>query len=442
MALYLLENRWWINFTAASRERTIGLLKYRAIGVSSAAKQLFRSREAAANCVGPSLGRIAAGVEFCLLLGQPKINVRGTSPICKRTLAAMLRAGAGWLLFALLALSLSGCRQVDAVSSERPRDQVLPAFMPTQLPPFTCSTSSAPSKPVDLEAKTWFDEATALLKARARVDIDGKRVTMLEQKAAARGYWPAVKVKLWAMHGEEKIVLIERAMSAGEPEAFYMMGELYMKGDGVEANEARANAFLQRAAMMGDVRAMVKLAVVLSTKQNNTIGWDMANIPVATSMLECAMKKGHGDAAIPLRHIVLLLKNPDGTFSEDLNDTAEARGLAVLQEGVKLGSREAASELASYFLMHHQFKAQASSNPRSHQSVDALRARYYRFLQHSLDEETPERLPNLDAAVPLPPTALPDWRNEEDNIVGLWETAAAASGETKVRTDRLKTPRP
>lgn len=389
MALRHFENICWINFTEALRERTIGL------------------------------------------------NAKGTSPLRRPPLTAMFHAHAGSFVFALLALFLSGCRQVDAARPERPRDQVLPAFMPTQLPPFNCPTSLSASKPVDLDAKAWFDEANALLAARKRVDIDWKQVTMFKQKAAARHYWPAVKENLLSIYGEEKIVLIERAMLAGEPEAFYMMGELYMKGDGVEANQAKAGAFLQRAAVMGDVRAMVELAVVLSTKQNNTVGWDMANIPVATSILECAMKKGHGDAAIPLRTIALLLKNPDGSFSEDLNDAAEARGLAVLQEGVKLGSREAANELASYFMMHHQFKAQASENPRSYRSVDALRVRYYRFLQHSLDEETPEQLPNLDAAVPLPPTALPDWRDEEDNIVGLWETAIASSGETKLVTGRL-----
>ena len=389
MALHHLENICWINFTAALRERTIGL------------------------------------------------NVKGTSPLRRRPLTAMFHAHAGSFVFALLALFLSGCRQVDAAGPERPRDQVLPAFMPKQLPPFNCPTTLSASKSVDLEAKAWFDEASALLAARKRVDIDGKQVTLLKQKAAARHYWPAVKETLLSVYGEEKVVLIERAMLAGEPEAFHMMGEFYMNGDGVDANQAKADAFIQRAAMMGDVRAMVKLAVILSTKQNNTIGWDMANIPVATSMLECAMKKGHGDAAIALRAIVLLLKNPDGSFSEDLNDAAEARGLAVLQEGVKLGSREAASELASYFLMHHQFKAQASADPRSYRSVDALRARYYRFLQHSLDEEMPERLPNLDAAVPLPPTALPDWRDEEDNIVGLWETAIASSAEAKLVTGRL-----
>ena len=88
---------------------------------------------------------------------------------------------------------------------------------------------------------------------------------------------------------------------------------------------------------------------------------------------------------------------------EDPDNAAQARGLVVLQEGVKLGSREAASELASYFRTMHGFAAYNSPDPRTYASEDALRARYYQFLQHSLNETTPERLPNLDAAVPLPP---------------------------------------
>ena len=182
--------------------------------------------------------------------------------------------------------------------------------------------------------------------------------------------------------------------------------------------------------MMGDARAMVKLAVVLSTTQANTIGSDMMNIPVATSMLECAMKKGYGDAAVPLRDIVARPGHQNGSTAENPDDDAEARGLAVLQEGLKLGSREAANQLAMYFLVQHQSEAQDSRQPDAYESSDALRARYYQALEHSLDETTPERLPNLDAAVPLPPAPLPDWRDKDDNIVGLWETAIAPSGRS------------
>ena len=341
----------------------------------------------------------------------------------------------GCVAFALLTLFLSGCRQVEAASSSstRPRDQELPAFIPAQLRSFDCSAPSSPHKPVAPQVKAWYDEAIALEKPADQVDIDWKRVARLKQQAAARQYWPAVKINIRELYGEQQLVLIEQGMSAGEPEAFFMMGEHYMKGESVRANPAKAYAFWQRAAMMGDVRAMVELAVVLSTKQNNTVGWDMVNIPVATSMLECAMKKGHGDAAVPLRDIVSRPRKHDGSFADNsdkvADDAAEAQGLAVLQEGVKLGSRAAASELALYFLVQHQFKAQDSPAPRSYRSVDALRARYYQYLEHSLDATTPERLPNLDAAVPLPPAPLPDWRDDDDNIVGLWEAATASSGE-------------
>jgi hypothetical protein len=345
--------------------------------------------------------------------------------------------------FALLTLFLSSCRQVDAASasSTRPRDMELPAFIPAQIRSFDCPLSSSLPKPSDPQAKAWYDEAIALRKFSARTDIDWKRIEWLMQQAATRHYWPAVRKNIGKLYGEQQLALIEQAVSAEEPEAFFMMGELYVKGNGVEVNQAKAYAFWQRAAMMGDVRAMVELAVVLSTKQNSTIGWNMVNIPVATAMLECAMKKGHGDAAVPLRDIVSRPRKHDGSFAENVdnaaNDVAEAQGLTVLQEGVKLGSRMAASELATYFLIQHQFKAQDSSNPRLYSSSDALRARYYQYLEHSLDKETPELLPSLDTAVPLPPARLPDWRDKDDNIAGLWEAATALSAETIAKAAKL-----
>lgn len=224
-------------------------------------------------------------------------------------------------------------------------------------------------------------------------------------------------------------------MLAEEPDAYFMMGELYMNGNGVKFNQEKAYALWQRAATMGDVRAMVKLAEVLSTKQSNTIGWDMANIPVATSMLECAMKKGFGDAALALSRIVTRKMMPDGTLGEDPSAAAEARGLAVLQEGVKLGSREAANQLAMYFMVQHQLK---NINRRTHddRSTDALRSRYYMYLEYSFDKERPTRLPNLDVALPLPPKNLPEWRDKNDGIVGLWEAATRSPGDATAATPK------
>lgn len=404
-----------IDFSTASQEPTIGHLTGLATGIASAVKQLSRSREVAANCIGLS-----------------STSLEKKSPLWSGTPTVPFRVRVVCFAFALLALFLSGCRQAEA----RPRDQTLPAFIPSQLRSFDCPTSSRAAKPVDIQAKAWFDESIALLIPHDGAHINSERVELLKQQAMARHYWPAIREKLESLDGEPKLVLIEAAMSEGEPEAFYMMGELYLKGDGVEANQAKADAFWQRAAMMGDVRAMVKLAVILSTKQNNTIGWDMVNIPVATSMLKCAMKMGYGDAAVPLRDVVSRPRKPDGSFAEDPDDAAEARGLAVLQEGVKLGSRVAAGELALYFLVRHQFDAQSTQRPHSFRSTAALRARYYQYLEHSLDEVTPERLPNLDAAVPLPPTPLPDWRDKEDNIVGLWEAATESLGKATAATGR------
>jgi TPR repeat protein len=427
MALNHYEDTWRTAFSVASCVRAVGRRAGRAAQIASAAKQLSQSREA--NCVGLSLTGIANLVSTFLLAKQLASDASAPSPVHRRMAAATLRARIGCIAFALLASFFSGCRQVEAELSKKPRDQALPTFIPAELRQFDCPVSPSLSRPVDLQAKAWFDESIALLERRGQADIDWKQVKLLKKKAAARHYWPAVRENLQGAYAEQKLVLIERAMSAGEPEAFFMMGKLYMEGDGVEANPAKAYAFWQRAAMMSDVRAMVELGVVLSKKQNNTIGWDMVNIPVATAMLECAMKKGHGDAAVPLSDIVLQPRKQDGSFAPIADDAAEARHLAVLQEGVKLGSRAAASELVIYFLMPHLVDAHGAS-------ANGLRARYYQYLEHSFDKARPERLPNLDAAVPLPPAPLPDWRDPEDNIAGLWEAAIASPGEATVATAR------
>jgi TPR repeat protein len=356
---------------------------------------------------------------------QVKLNTREALLIWRRLLTATVRSWIGYFSFALLAFCLSGCRKADAAFSERPRDQVFPAFIPKQLPPFECPALLTPPDLSKIEAEALFDESNSLLKSQGQFYADPKAVELLKQKADARQYWTEIKMNLQLIEGERKVVLVEKAISAGEPEAFLLMGELYMEGDGVKISQPKALAFWQRAATLGSVQAMVKLAVLLSTKQANTIGWDLANIPVATSMLECAMKKGHGDAAVQLHTIVSQPRTPDGSLMEDPDNAAQARGLVVLQEGVKLGSREAASELASYFGVMHGFAAYNAPDPHAYASQDALRARYYQFFQHNLNKTTPERLPNLDAAVPLPPAPLPDWRDKEDTIVGLWEAAIA-----------------
>jgi TPR repeat protein len=427
MALNHYKDTWRTAFCVTSCGRALGRRAGRAAQIASAAKQLSQSREA--NCDRLSSIAISKPVWTFVLAKQLASDASAPSAVHTQPATAMLRIRTGCIAFALLALFLSGCRKVEAVLSTNPRDQALPAFIPAELRQFDCPVSSGLSSPVDLQAKAWFDESIALLERRGEADIDWKHVKRLKKKLAARHYWPAVRENLQGVHGKQKVVLIERAMSAGEPEAFFMMGKLYMEGDGVQANPAKAYAFWQRAAMMSDVRAMVELGVLLSQKQNNTIGWDMVNIPVATAMLECAMKKGHGDAAVPLSDIAYQPRKQDGSITQIADDAAEARRLAVLQEGVKLGSRAAASELVIYFLMPHLVDTQGAL-------ANGLRARYYQYLEHSFDKARPERLPNLDAAIPLPPAPLPDWRDQEDNIVGLWEAATASPGKPTVATGR------
>ena len=134
--------------------------------------------------------------------------------------AATLCSWTGYFSFALLAFCLSGCRKADAALSERPRDQVFSVFIPKQLPPFECPALLTPSELSKIEAEALFDESNSLLKSQGQFYADPKAVELLRQKADARQYWTEIKMNLQLIEGEGKVVLVEKAISAGEPEAF------------------------------------------------------------------------------------------------------------------------------------------------------------------------------------------------------------------------------
>jgi TPR repeat protein len=335
--------------------------------------------------------------------------------------------GATGMPFPHLVVFLALCTLLPACSREAPRYQELPAFTPPNVPVFTCANPEKSGSPVNAKAKAWFDQVLALEKMPSSElsEADKANAEQLESQAFEARYWPAVARRINRLPRTEKdgeqaaIRLIEEAMLAGVPQAYFQMGQRYKEGKGVPNDSSRTYAFWQRAGQLGDPQAQVELAKVLSTKQNNTIGWDLVNIPVATAMLECAMANGHGNAAVQLSEIVRRPRGKDGSFSGEATNETRARALAVLQEGVKLGGHEPARSLAVHFAVDVQLRGCALSGERRN---------YYQFLHRTLEVDGPQRLPNLDTALPLPPGRLPAWR---DRAGDMWDLAALPAGTGK-----------
>lgn len=314
------------------------------------------------------------------------------------------------------AFLLAACDAAPLSTKNLARNQALPKFTPPNVPSFVCLDRSKTAPKANAQAKAWLDEALAIMKRPTYelTDAEKKQAEKLQQQAIEALYWPALKRKIKEHFGqgrpERALKLLDIALRSDVPEAYFEMGKYYNEGHGVEMNRVRAYAFWQKAAQLGEPRAMTELATVLSTKQNNTIGWDLVNIPVASAMLECAMTNGYGDAAVQLSVIVDRPRGPNGAFTGPPTRESTARGLAVLQKGVKLGGREAADDLSVYFNVDQQL---------TDCSLSGVRYYYYHFLYQMLDEQEPLLLPNLDAAVPLPPAPLPEWRNDMHQLLAV-----------------------
>lgn len=291
------------------------------------------------------------------------------------------------------------------------RDEELPLFNPHSTT-FTCILEK--SFILDAEAEKWFQQARALEVPQIFIeDRDYKKIVMLTRQSAERNHWKAMLnlASLYIegrdpMHGtEDALQLVEKAMKLGVAAAYDRMGTYYINGTGIKPDATSAYAFWQRAAQMGNPDALAFLGKKLqySEDQPNEAGW--ANAAVGVKMLECAFSQGNGSAAYELG---LVHSIPMGRAA---TETDLALALNVLQEGVRLGSRECAVKLWIEF--DQPMDPQKKIAPH----VDKARSERYRILTQGLDLHPDRRFPNLDKILPLPPTDLPPWNGDDEALI-------------------------
>ncbi|MBW8898958.1 MAG: sel1 repeat family protein, partial [Massilia sp.] len=291
-----------------------------------------------------------------------------------------------------------------------PRYERLPLFNPHR-PDFICQVEATKVPPIDAEADKWFNEALALEDPEIyEDDRDYKKIVQLTRKAAERHHWKAM-LNLASLylegrdpqHGrEDAIRIVEEAMKLGIPAAYDRMGTYHMDGIVQGGDATTAYAFWQKAADIGNPQAMAFLGEKLKATWDNPRESFWANMPVARKMLECGFAQGDGKAAYYLH----FLYTREGSSKED-----KARALAILHEGVKLGSTECAGDLAS------EFRGPDVQMDTYVPFIDKARAERYLVLSLALDFNPLRRFPNLDKVLPLPPAPLPRWDGKRETLL-------------------------
>jgi hypothetical protein len=307
--------------------------------------------------------------------------------------------------FAFSCVALYGCK----MTNDLPRNEKLPLFNPHR-PDFTCQVEATKVPPIDAEADKWFSEALALEDPNIyEDDRDYKKIVQLTRQAAQRHHWKAM-LNLASLylegrdpeHGrEDAIRIVEEAMKLGIPAAYDRMGTYHMDGI-VPGDATAAYALWQKAADMGSPQAMAFLGEKLKATWDNPRESFWANVPVATKMLECGFAQGDGEAAFYLHYLY--------TREENTREN-KARALAILHEGVKLGSVNCAGALVA------DFSGRANHEDMLAPFIDKARVERYLMLANALRFNPLRRFPNLDKVLPLPPAPLPRWDGKRETLL-------------------------
>jgi len=316
--------------------------------------------------------------------------------------------------------------------TDMPRYEKLPLFNPHRTA-FNCVYQNQHLPPIDPQAERWFQQALALDNPDLFYDErDYPKVYQLYAQAAERNHWKAM-LNLAALilsdrpgvpehHPEIAIRWVEKAMKLGVADAYDTMGVLHQNGIVRGGSATSAYAFFQRAADMGSPSALYFLGKKMDGTYDDPEGEFWGNVPVATSMLECAFAQGNGDAASELAFIYARARTAE----------AKTHALKILHEGVKLGSAECANRLFGEF---EGMDLAQGTNLVGH--VDTARSRRYSKLGDALERyEGRLKLPNLDKVLPLPPAPLPKWDGEAQTLIdGAKAVSPAAKSQSGAALD-------
>jgi hypothetical protein len=300
-----------------------------------------------------------------------------------------------------------------------PRNEKLPLFNPHR-PSFTCQIEATKVPPIDAQAELWFQEAQSLDDPDAwGEDRDYKKIVQLTRQAAERHHWKAM-LNLASLylenrdppHGEsEALLLVERAMRLGVPAGYDRMGTFYMNGTGVPRDVTKAHAFWQKAAELGNPLAMAYLGDMISATWDSPNDGFWANIPIATTMLDCALLQGYGPAALTLARLRGSPRATDGKISGAQTSEDKASSMLILQKGVKFGCNDCARRLSVQFGNPHDLADMLVPH------LDEARSERYAVLHNALELNPLLRFPNLDKVLPLPPAPLSAWDGDKQTLI-------------------------
>ena len=126
------------------------------------------------------------------------------------------------------------------------------------------------------DAETAFEKAKTCAFCRSNTDVDDKKTTLeKEMKRANTGNGESMfRIARYYFGGEmglrqdkaEGLKWYHRAVEAGSGKAAYLIGNLYLTGDGVDQDEDIALDYIQKAADLGNVFAFHVVGMILVNK--------------------------------------------------------------------------------------------------------------------------------------------------------------------------------
>ena len=254
---------------------------------------------------------------------------------------------------------------------------------------FTCVKEKNP--PLDKDADHWFKSARVIEKGE-RAGTDAQMIELYEM-AAARNHHKAI-VNLAGIYADgdgvksdegRAVELLERGMRMNAPLAYYNMGAFLSQGIGVKKDQVAALAYFRKAADLGSPAGQYAVGEKLLTEFSVSPDKDKI-IPIAVSMLECALEQGFAKAGLELgQH-----------FSGVGYATNKERGLPYLQKAAALGNNQALYVLQTAF-----------EEGERGVTKDPARAACYKRLGDESDADKTKKFPNIDRICPLPPKPMP-----------------------------------
>ena len=251
---------------------------------------------------------------------------------------------------------------------------------------FTCTKEKNP--PFDDEADHWYRTARNLQKKDE--ERYATEIADLYRRAIERDHFNAMhRLALMYVdgvgvpHDERKAVeLVERVIDLGLASGYYQMGVFLQQGIGVKQDRQASLTYIRKAADMGNREGQLAVGQDLMSIEEKDIRTRV--VPIAESMLKCALSQGLGEAGYELG---MFYRVVDGKI-----DTA----LKHFQAAGKLGSGK------SLFALYRIFKEGHSSVEK-----DPVRAACYDRLWREADADKYKKFPDLDRVCPLPPKRMP-----------------------------------